>query len=214
MSLASHKICLCTASTRRRFKDNLQGDSQMLLKRRLRLYPHAANAKRFAIRGKEKTMGQITLRMDNQDCHVLTVPGSARLKILAPAGLEFYFDPGFAQFRDATASQSFSPESAGLDAAKLTEELLQIDAQRRGEIQKSNLDQTIPGGRATLYDNGDFRYFVYLDPVQSPVGGFALTITSQWKSSAKPAEEQFRFRACLEREGLERLQALIQRELT
>ena len=158
-------------------------------------------------------MGQFTLRFDNQDLRVLTVPGTARLKILAPTGLEFYFDPGCTQFSDATARQAFHPESVGLDADKLRQELLQIDAQRRGQIQKTNLDQISPGGRATLYDNGDFRYFVYLDPVQSPVGGFALTITSQWQSSAKPEEEQFRFRACLERQGLEQLQALIEREL-
>lgn len=159
-------------------------------------------------------MGQITLRIDNQDFHVLTVPGSARLKVLPPSGLEFFFDPDFEHFLDSSGHQPFNPLTAGVDAARLTGELQQLDAQRRGEIHKSKLDQIIPGGRATLYDNGDFRYFVYLDPVQSPVGGFALTITSQWKSSAKPEEAQFRFRACLEREGLERLQALIQRELT
>ena len=85
MSLPEEKMHLRTVGTRRRFKDNLQGDSQMLLKRRLRLYPHAANARRFAIRGKEKTMGQITLRIENQDCHVLTVPGSARLAWLINA---------------------------------------------------------------------------------------------------------------------------------
>ena len=158
-------------------------------------------------------MGQITLRIDNQDCNVLSVPGSARLKVLLPSGLEFFFDPDFEQFLDGTGQQSFNPQTAGLDDTSLTGQLQQLDAQRRGEIQKSNLDQIIPGGRATLYDNGDFRYFVYLDPVQSPVGGFALTITSQWKSSAKPEEEQFQFRACLERQGLEQLQALIQREL-
>jgi hypothetical protein len=186
----------------------------MLLKRRLRLYPHAANAKRFAICGKEKTMGQITLRIDNQDCNVLTVPGSARLKVLLPSGLEFFFDPDFKHFLDSSGQQSFNPQTAGFDIARLTGQLQHLDAQRRGEIQQSNLDQIIPGGRATLCDNGDYRYFIYLDPVQSPVGGFALTITSQWKSSAKPAEEQFRFRACLERQGLEQLQALIQRELT
>lgn len=214
MSLGGRKICLCTASTRCRFKDNLQGDSKMLLKRRLRLYPHAANAKRFAIRGKEKTMGQITLRIDNQDCHVLTVPGSARLKVLLPSGLGFFFDPDLGQFLDSSGQQSFNPQTAGFDAARLTGELQQLVAPRRGEVQQSNLDPIIPGGRATLYDNGDFRYFVYLDPVQSPAGGFALTITSQWKSSAKPEEEQFRFRACLEREGLKRLQELIQQELT
>lgn len=60
-------------------------------------------------------MGQFTLRFGNQDLDVLTVPGSARLKILSPTGLEFYFDPGFAQYRDATATQPFNPESAGLE---------------------------------------------------------------------------------------------------
>ncbi|MGV1045491.1 hypothetical protein [Limnohabitans sp.] len=158
-------------------------------------------------------MGQITLRIDNQDCNVLTVPGSVLFKVLLPYGLEFFFDPDLEQFLDGSGQPSFNPQMAGLNAARLSEQLLQLDAHRRGEIQKSNLDQIIPGDRATLYDNGDFRYFVYLDPVQSPVGGFSLTITSQWKSSAKPEEEQFRFRACLERQGLEQLQALIQREL-
>ena len=38
-------------------------------------------------------------------------------------------------------------------------------------------------------------------------------VVSRLKSSAKPEEDQFRFRACLERQGLEQLQALIQREL-
>jgi hypothetical protein len=44
MSLGEVKMHLRTVSTRRRFMDNLQGDSQMLLKRRLRPDPHAANA--------------------------------------------------------------------------------------------------------------------------------------------------------------------------
>ena len=158
-------------------------------------------------------MGQITLRIDHQDIEVLTVPGSARIKVLTPTGRGFFFDPDVEQFFDDSGRQSFSPETVGLDATALTQQLLQLDAQRRGEIQKANLERIIPGGRGTLYDNGDFRYYGYLDPVPSPVGGFALTITSQWKSSARPEEEQFRFRACLERQGLEQLQALIQREL-
>jgi hypothetical protein len=85
-----------------------------------------------------------------------------------------------------------------------------------GQITQSNDAQNpvTPGTRATLFDNGDFRYFVYIDPVRSPVGGYALTVTSQWRTSAKPEEEQFRFRACLERQGLEALQALIARELS
>ena len=84
-----------------------------------------------------------------------------------------------------------------------------------GSFTQSNDAQNpvAPGSRATLFDNGDFRYFVYIDPVRSPVGGYALTVTSQWRTSAKPDDEQFHFRACLERQGLEALQALIAREL-
>lgn len=84
-----------------------------------------------------------------------------------------------------------------------------------GSITQSNDAHILvtPGSRATLFDNGDFRYFVYIDPVRSPVGGYALTVTSQWRTSAKPDDEQFRFRACLERQGLEALQAMIEREL-
>ncbi len=50
-----------------------------------------------------------------------------------------------------------------------------------GQITQSNDAQNpvTPGTRATLFDNGDFRYFVYIDPVRSPVGGYALTVTSQ-----------------------------------
>jgi hypothetical protein len=84
-----------------------------------------------------------------------------------------------------------------------------------GSITQSNDAQNpvTPGSRATLFDNGDFRYFVYINPVRSPTGGYALTVTSQWQTSAKPDDEQFRFRACLERQGLEALQVLIEREL-
>jgi hypothetical protein len=66
---------------------------------------------------------------------------------------------------------------------------------------------------ATLFDNGDIRYFVALDKIRSVAGGYSLTITSQWKSSAHPDDEQFQFRACIDRSALEQLQALIQREL-
>lgn len=48
---------LRAVGTRRRFKDNLRGDQQILLKRRLRPDPHAANAK-FAKGGQEKQHGE------------------------------------------------------------------------------------------------------------------------------------------------------------
>jgi hypothetical protein len=68
-------------------------------------------------------------------------------------------------------------------------------------------------GLVTLFDNRDFRYLVRLLPVPDPVGGYSLTITSQWDSAAHPQEEQVRFRACLDRQYLRRLQKLIQQEL-
>lgn len=68
--------------------------------------------------------------------------------------------------------------------------------------------------RTTLLDNGDFSLHAQLSPVQSPVGGHALTITSKRKESRNPNEEQVRFFACLDRAGLQNLQSLIQAELT
>lgn len=68
--------------------------------------------------------------------------------------------------------------------------------------------------RTTLLDNGDFSLHAQLSPVQSPVGGHALTITSKRKESRNPNEEQVRFFACLDRAGLQSLQSLIQAELT
>ncbi|MEK0416614.1 MAG: hypothetical protein EB096_13285 [Betaproteobacteria bacterium] len=70
-----------------------------------------------------------------------------------------------------------------------------------------------PLSRVTLFDNSDFRYLVRLQPVPAPVGGYALTISSQWASAAHPQQEQVKFRACLNRLDLTRLQKLIQQEL-
>lgn len=67
--------------------------------------------------------------------------------------------------------------------------------------------------RTTLFDNGDFSLYAQLTPVTSPKDGLALTITSCWKSASKPDEEQVQFKTCLEREGLQNLQSLIQSEL-
>lgn len=67
--------------------------------------------------------------------------------------------------------------------------------------------------RTTLLDNGDFSLHAELCPVLSPVGGHALTITSKRQESRKPNEEHVRFFACLDREGLQNLQSLIQTEL-
>lgn len=204
---------LCTVSTRRRFKDNLQGDQKILLKRRLRPDPHAANAKVRNPAGRRKIMGQFTLRIDEQVLELQTIPGSARIKVRGADGNEFFFDPDRDRYLNAEGESDFDPGALGLDRELLTTKLHEADRQRRCEIQKINDEPFESSARVTLFDNGDFRYFVSLDKVRSLAGSYSLVITSQWESSANPEDEQFRFRACIDRSGLEQLQALIQREL-
>lgn len=67
--------------------------------------------------------------------------------------------------------------------------------------------------RTTIFDNGDFRLHAQLAPVPSPLGGRAFTITSQRQESRNPHEEQVRFFACLDREGLLALAKLFENEL-
>jgi hypothetical protein len=71
-----------------------------------------------------------------------------------------------------------------LDRERLSQELRKVDKQRRRELQNTKAEKWEPGERATLFDNEDFRYIATLDKIQSVAGGYALTITSQWKSSA------------------------------
>lgn len=158
-------------------------------------------------------MGQFTLRIDEQVLYLQTVPGSARIKVRDADGQEFFFDPDWDCYLNAEGVSDFDPSKLGLDRELLTPKLHEVDLQRRLEIQKINAEPFEPGARAKLFDNGDFRYFVSLDKVRSLAGGYSLAITSQWESSAHPEDEQFRFRACIDRAGLEQLQALIQREL-
>ena len=65
----------------------------------------------------------------------------------------------------------------------------------------------------SIFDNGDYSLHAEISPSISPKDGVALTITSRWQSASKPEEEQVRFKACLERGGLENLANLIQMEL-
>ncbi|ALK87793.1 hypothetical protein [Limnohabitans sp. 63ED37-2] len=67
--------------------------------------------------------------------------------------------------------------------------------------------------RTTLFDNGDFSLHAQLSPVPSPVGGYALTITSKRLESRNPNEEQVRFFACLDQTGLRNLLSLIEAEV-
>jgi hypothetical protein len=185
----------------------------MLLKRRLRSNPHAANAKVRNPAGRRKIMGQFTLRVDEQILDLQTVPGSARIKVRVADGQAFFFDPDWDRYLSAENRSDFDPGALGLDRQLLTQKLHEVDRQRRLEFQKISDEPLEPGARAKLFDNGDFRYFVSLDKVRSLAGGYSLAISSQWESSAHPEDEQFRFRACIDRAGLEQLQALIKREL-
>lgn len=68
---------------------------------------------------------------------------------------------------------------------------------------------------ATLFDNGNFRYTAQVQPVRwGSHAGFTLTLWSQWQGAKNPSEQQQRFFACLEREGLERLRTLIDQQLS
>ena len=67
--------------------------------------------------------------------------------------------------------------------------------------------------RTSIFDNGDYSLYAEISPSISPKDGVALTITSRWQSASNPQEEQVRFKACLERDGLEKLVNLIQLEL-
>lgn len=158
-------------------------------------------------------MGQFTLSVDGHVLEIKTVPGSDRIKVRFKTDSEFFFDPDWDRYLGAEGEAEFDPSALGFDRMQLTAKLHEFDQQRRLEIQKINANTSDPGSRAKLFDNGDFRYFVSLDKVKSLAGGYALAITSQWLSSANPEDEQFQFRACIDRVGLEQLQALIQREL-
>jgi len=66
----------------------------------------------------------------------------------------------------------------------------------------------------TISDNGDYSLSVEISPTVSPTNGYALKITSRWKSSANPDEDQVRFMACLEADGLLALAQVIQNNVT
>jgi len=158
-------------------------------------------------------MGKFTLRIDERVLNLQTTPGSARIYVRVADGQDFIFDSDLDRYLSEDCGSEFDPYALGLDPALLTTRLYEAVRQRRLEIQKINDEPFEPGERVKLFDNGDFRYFVSLDKVRSLAGGYSLAISSQWESSARPEEEQFRFRACIDRSGLEQLQALIQREL-
>lgn len=158
-------------------------------------------------------MGQASLRIDGQRLDIHTVPGSARMKVQTGTGQEFFFDPDRQRYSVAKDASEFNLQSLGIDRDRLSQKLLKIDALRRLEVREFNTG-THSGERAILFDNGDFKYFVSIEKIRSLAGGYSLAITSQWKTAAHPEEEQYRFRACIDRAGLEQLKSLIERVLS
>ena len=116
---------------------------------------------------------------------------------------EMFGGKGVAVFRPFDRTQRPS-ETRGFSP----EELLASEAERAVmqltlAVQQSNKQRT------TLFDNGDYSLHAKLSPVASPEGGYALTITSRRQESRNPYKEQVKFFACLDRQGLEGLSALI-----
>ena len=159
-------------------------------------------------------MRQASVFISGQLLRINTVPGSARIKVQNGTGQEFFFDPDRQMYLDAEDASSFNPQSLGLDRERLTSEILRIDALRRSEVQELNVQSLNPDERAIIFDNGDFKYFVSIEKIKALKGSFSLVVTSQWKTAARPEQEQNKFIACIERTGLEQLQALISRELS
>jgi len=121
---------------------------------------------------------------------------------------EMFGGKGVAVFRPFDRTQrpsetrGFSPEEPLASEAELA--VLRLSS----AIQQSNKDHT------TLFDNGDYSLHAKLSPVASPEGGHALTITSRRQESRNPSEEQVKFFACLDRQGLEGLSELINLSLS
>lgn len=67
--------------------------------------------------------------------------------------------------------------------------------------------------RTKILDNDDFAYFADVAPIPLPVGGYALTITSLWRSAKDPLDEQVQFKACLDKSGLQALVDMLQLSL-
>jgi hypothetical protein len=81
-------------------------------------------------------MGQFTIRFNEQSVELKTVPGSARIKVQVATSQEFFFDPDLDRYVDTSGASDFDPQTLGIDRARLTQELLMVDKQRRLELQK------------------------------------------------------------------------------
>lgn len=121
---------------------------------------------------------------------------------------EMFGGKGVAVFRPFDRTQRPS-ETRGLSPEeRLASEVERAVMQLTLAVQQSNKQRT------TLFDNGDYSLHAKLSPVASPEGGYALTITSQRQESRNPSEEQVKFFACLDRQGLEGLSDLINLSLS
>jgi hypothetical protein len=63
--------------------------------------------------------------------------------------------------------------------------------------------------KTAIVDRADFLYHAELNPVQSPPGLFQLAISTQWRQAKDPNAEHVKTKILLDREGLQRLGALV-----
>ncbi len=70
-------------------------------------------------------------------------------------------------------------------------------------------------GLTTLFNNGDFSYFVEIEPTfWDKKTGYTLAIYSRRITAKKSSEARQCFLACLDREGVENLNKLITEQLS
>ncbi len=158
-------------------------------------------------------MGKPTLRIGDQDFQIGTWGRNPRIKVFGTAGVSFWFDPTEVRYFGSTGISDFDPRTLGLDLGALSKALQEVGSAREQAGESAKSAKVKPIAKATLVDNGDFRYVVALRKVEMLPEAYHLSISSQWASSAHPQVQQFRFGACVDRHGLQQLQELIQKEL-
>ena len=159
-------------------------------------------------------MGKPTLRIGDQDFQIGTWGSNPRIKVFGNAGVSFWFDPTEVRYFDSAGISDFDPRTLELDLDALTKALQEFVIERQRACERAKSAKVKPIAKATLVDNGEFRYVVALRKVQMLHEAFYLSISSEWASSARPDDAQFRFGTCVDQKGLEQLVELIQKELS
>ncbi len=63
--------------------------------------------------------------------------------------------------------------------------------------------------KTAIVDRADFLYHAGLNSVLSPPGLFQLAISTQWRQAKDPNAEHVKTKILLDRDGLQRLRALV-----